>query len=253
MFEAKDLVKQAIERHGDNIAVACSFGKDSIVVLHIALKYDPNIKVMFNNTGVEFPETITYKKMLVRKWDLNLIETKPIKGFWECVNEYGIPQVRGKGKNRTPKCCYYCKEKPAMVSFKENKVVAVITGLMAEESRNRRLLAIRYNNTDQEKDDIMFCGQRYYAKSWGLWKYHPLMYWKEKEIWSYIKNNKIPINPVYTKWGGLYPRCGCLPCTAYKSWEERLSKSHHNLYLKLKKIQCPTQQRLNPPKPRGKG
>ncbi len=38
MFEAKDLIKQAIERYGDNIAVACSFGKDSMVVLHMALE-----------------------------------------------------------------------------------------------------------------------------------------------------------------------------------------------------------------------
>ena len=113
-FEAEDLIKQAINRHGDNIAVACSFGKDGIIVLHMVLKFNPNIKVLFNNTGVEFPETIEYKNKLVKEWNLNLIESKPIKSFWECVKNYGIPQIRGKGKNRTPKCCIYCKEKPSI-------------------------------------------------------------------------------------------------------------------------------------------
>ena len=243
-FDAEDLIKQSIKKYGKQIAVACSFGKDSIVVLHMALKYNPNIKVVFNNTGVEFPETIKYKEMIVKKWKLNLIETKPIKTFWECIDKYGIPQVRNKGKNRTPKCCYYCKEKPALNSYKEHNIIAVLTGLMACESRNRKLLMIRYENSIDSKDKIGFCGQRYYAKTQGLWKIHPIAYWLEEDIWDYTKENKIPINPVYTKWNGIYKRCGCLPCTAYLDWEKKLSKTHHKLYLKLKKIQEPTQEVL---------
>ncbi|KKL11084.1 hypothetical protein LCGC14_2549330, partial [marine sediment metagenome] len=77
MFEAEDLIKQSIKRHSPHIAVACSFGKDSITVLHMALKYDPNIKVIFENTGVEFPETLQYKERMKKEWNLNLYETKP--------------------------------------------------------------------------------------------------------------------------------------------------------------------------------
>ena len=110
-FEAEDLVKQAIERHRNNLAVACSFGKDSIVVLHMALKYKPDIKVVFNNTNVEFPETIKFKEKVRKLWNLNLIETKPYKKtFWSCIDDYGIPTHRGSGT--LPKCCYYLKEKP---------------------------------------------------------------------------------------------------------------------------------------------
>jgi len=238
-FEAEELIKQAIERYGEHIVVACSFGKDSIVVLHMALKYDPNIKVMFNNTGVEFPETIKYKNKIVKEWDLNIIETKPIKTFWECIDQYGVPGIRVKNKgSNVPMCCTYCKEKPAINYYKKHKTIAVMTGITAEESRQRSLLIKRYDN------HIEFCGQRYYAKTQSLWKLHPLAYWTEKEVWSYIKNNNIPINPVYTKWNGLYKRCGCLPCTAYLDWEKKLSKSHKKLYLKLKSIQEPTQRRL---------
>jgi len=78
-FEAKDLIKQAIERYGEHISVSCSFGKDSMVVLHMALQVDPNIKVVFFNTGVEFPETIRLKNRLKDEWNLNLYETTPYK------------------------------------------------------------------------------------------------------------------------------------------------------------------------------
>lgn len=247
-FEAEDLIKQAIERYGDNIAVACSFGKDSMVVLHMALKYKPNIKVLFHNTGIEFPETIAYKNKMVKEWNLNMIETKPYKdmNFWKCIEKYGLPEFRsGKSKYHSPKCCYYLKEKPAMDVIKNQKIQAIFTGIMKEESRQRCIKLTMYDNMNKSFDDITFCGQRYFAKNWNVWKYHPIANWKEKEVWSYTKRYNIPINQVYTKWNGLYKRCGCLPCTAYLDWDKKLSKSHPTLYRRLKKIQHPTQTNLN--------
>lgn len=238
MFEADDLIKQAINRHKNQIAVACSFGKDSITVLHMALKYDPNIIVIFENSGVEFPETIRYKNRMKQEWNLNLYETKPIKTFWKCKQEYGLPIVRkqgGKGSN-APKCCYYLKEKPGLLMQKELGVTAVITGIQACESRSRTLLAMRYDNGKavyNSKDEIEFCSQRWYTRSTGMWNYHPIMLWSVADVWNYIGENNIPVNEVYTKWLGLYPRCGCLPCTAYSSWQERLSVSHPKLYKML--------------------
>ena len=147
-FEAQDLIKQAIKRHKENIAVACSFGKDSITILHMALKIDPNIKVIFENTGVEFPETIQYKEKIKKLWKINLYETKPIKTFWECAEKYGLPKIRkqgGKGSN-SPQCCKYLKEKPGQQLQKELKINAIITGIQACESRSRRLIEKRYDN-----------------------------------------------------------------------------------------------------------
>ena len=246
-FEAEDLIKQAIDRYSDRVAVACSFGKDSMVVLHMALKHNPNIKVLFHNTGIEFPETIQFKDKMVKEWRLNIIETKPYKDmtFWKCVDKYGLPEFRsGKSKYHSPRCCYYLKEKPAMNIFKKEGIFAIFTGIMKEESRQRAIKLTMYDNMNKTFDDISFCGQRYYAKNWDVWKYHPIANWKEKEIWDYIKKNNIPVNEVYSKWDGLYKRCGCLPCTAYLDWEKKLSKSHNKLYLKLKEIQQPNQKRL---------
>jgi 3'-phosphoadenosine 5'-phosphosulfate sulfotransferase (PAPS reductase)/FAD synthetase len=246
-FEAEDLIKQAIERHGNNVAVACSFGKDSMVVLDMARKVNPNIKVLFANTGVEFPETIEFKDRIVKEWNLNFYETKPLKTFWECINDYGFPVFRGKGTARSPKCCIYTKEKPMVNLQKDLGVVAIFTGLMAEESRTRKLTMMRYDNKKAPvmwKDDIEFCGQRWWSKHDGIWKYHPIAYWSETDVLNYIKTNNIPLNPVYTKWGGIYKRCGCLPCPAYLDWEKKLSKTHQQLYLTLKKLQNPTQCNL---------
>lgn len=244
-FDAEELIKQAIKRHGEQLGVACSFGKDSLVVLHMALKYNPNIKVIFLNTGVEFPETIAFKNRLCKEWKLNLFESKPIKSFWQCIKDYGVPTYRGRGTARTPKCCHYCKEKPAEVIQKEIGVNAILTGLMASESRQRKLTMMRYDHKKapiMSFGDVEFCGQRWFSKHDICWKYHPIAYWKAQDVWNYIHQNDIPVNPVYYKWNGIYDRCGCLPCTAYIGWEKKLSKSHKGLYLQLKNLQNPNQQ-----------
>lgn len=237
-FEAINLIEQAIKRHGNNIGVACSFGKDSNAVLHMALQIKPDIPVIFENTGVEFPETIRHKNRLKEEWKLNLYETKPLKTFWECAKEYGLPTVRkqsGKGRN-SPLCCQYLKEKPGLKLQRELGITAIITGLQACESRARFLVASKYDNGNapyMEHDNIQFCSQRWFTRSTNMWSFHPIMLWSTAEVWEYTEANNIPVNEVYTKWGGLYERCGCLPCTAYISWKEKLPISHPKLYRKL--------------------
>ena len=61
--------------------VSCSFGKDSITVLHLILKYRPDIPVVFNNTFVQHPETYIYMKEMKELWNLNLFETYPLDGW----------------------------------------------------------------------------------------------------------------------------------------------------------------------------
>jgi 3'-phosphoadenosine 5'-phosphosulfate sulfotransferase (PAPS reductase)/FAD synthetase len=275
MFEPQDLIQQAMERHGENIALACSFGKDSLLVLDMAREIDKHIKVIFENTGVEFPETIKFKDRLKEEWKLNLFETKPLQSFFWCIDHYGLPTTRkqgGKGSN-SPKCCQLLKEKPSANLQKELGVNAIITGLQACESRSRDLIAKRYDNKKglyNEYDNIEFCSQRWYSLSKASWSYNPIMLWQTRDVWKYTLDKQLPINEVYTRWdytgkihsnpelkigrGGfllldgqpaLYNRCGCLPCTAYISWEKKLPLSHPQLYKMLKVKQHPSQMQLS--------
>ncbi len=129
----KKIIKKAYNEFGKKLSVSCSFGKDSTVVLYLAREIYPDIPVLWANTGVEFPETVKFARKLTKEWDLNLIEIKPIKTFWECVKEYGFPWPRkAKMKNGykapgTPRCCYYMKEKPLKDKIHELGIKA--TGL----------------------------------------------------------------------------------------------------------------------------
>ena len=87
-------------------------------------------------------------------------------------------------------------------------------------------------------------GTDYYSKLWECRKILPIYEWTEKQVWDYTKEANIPINPFYTKWGGIYKGCGCLPCTAYLSWRDRLSVSHPKLFSMLLKLDGQSQLEL---------
>lgn len=227
----RKIIKDAMDTFGDKIAVACSFGKDSTLVLHFALQADPRIKVLFSNTGVEYKETYEFRDFLVREWNLNYHEMKPIKSFWKCVEEYGYPKKRADYKRRkrgksekamsgTPRCCYYLKERPAAVWYKENGIEAVLLGITWDESYQRRYLIIRYGDSHKTKKHV----------STAMHKIYPIAFWKTDEVWRYIKENNIPYNKIYDRGA---KRCGCAPCTSYINWDINMATLSPKLFRKV--------------------
>jgi len=221
ILQPEECIKQALQDHKFNVAVGWSGGKCSTAVLHMALKIKSDISVIFNDTGVEFPETYAFIKKISQEWHLNLEILKPKTTFWTCVKEYGFPLLRGqykddsKSKDRRPMCCQLLKEQPIL----DRGIIAMITGLRASESR-MRMFAIAQR------------GQFYHAKTLKRWNYHPIAFWTEREVWDYHNRNQIPHNGIYDKG---HDRCGCWPCTGYLGWRQSLARSHPNMYRHLMK------------------
>lgn len=189
--------------------VAFSGGKDSTVVLDLVRKIDPKVTAVFCDTGVEAKTTYEY----IKRVD-NVITLRPRKTFWECVDQYGFPVMKGKGKNRVNHCCEWLKDKPMKEWIKESGCDLIFTGLTMGESRQRMMFLKHY-------------GSYMYVKSWKVWKCHPISDWTEEDVWKHIKDNSLDYNKGYD---ADMVRCGCQPCTAYCSWKERLAKENFNLY-----------------------
>ena len=116
--KAKELIRKHLQKY-DRPVVACSFGKDSLVVLHlvkiVADGLGVEFDVLWNNTGVHYPDVYRIKKQLEGEWDLNIIETKAQKSFWDIVEEYGYPGVVSSARENdkaSNRCCYHIKKKP---------------------------------------------------------------------------------------------------------------------------------------------
>jgi len=198
----KRLIKEALSKH-EKPVVACSFGKNSMVVLHIVRHFCPNVYVLFNDTLVEYPDTYKFKKMISKKWKLNLIETKPSKTFWQIVDNYGFPLFSRKGYRDASKyCCDYLKEYPIARILRKYKFDLYFTGLSRYESRLREFSAQKYGNY-------------FYSKRSKHWKCHPIQDWTEENVWDYHDIYNVPYNGLYDKESpeGFNLRTGCWCCT----------------------------------------
>ena len=257
-------IKEWVEEFGINgVYVSYSGGKDSEVLLDICRSLYPNIKAVFVNTGQEFPETI--KQVLMRKKQgYNIDILRPKMKFADVVREHGYPVVskeqaqyidqyinhksektkylRWNGINGSwkisekwkyltevdfkisDKCCYYLKKEP-MFAFENETKRKPIIGSMADESlgRKRSYLKTGCNSFESKKPQSK-----------------PLGFWKESDIWEYIKENNLQISEMYTKFGRT--RTGCYGCLFGCHIEEQktgtnriveLSKTHPLLYKHL--------------------
>lgn len=80
--------KEYWESKGENVYVSWSGGKDSTVLKHIAQSFYPDIKLVYVDTGLEYPEL----KEFVRK-EPNVEILHPDMPFWKVVQKYGYPVI----------------------------------------------------------------------------------------------------------------------------------------------------------------
>ena len=204
--QAREIVAKANEMFSGNLPLAFSGGKDSLAVLHIALDVNPNIPVIYNNTTVEFPETLQYVKDLQKEWDFDLNMTACKVSFFNAVGE------RGWADHENRWCCKPYKDEPAYQFMLTRRFKAEITGTTRTESIYRRSLSpIKVPKKDPQ-----------------IIRVNPIYDWNEWEVWRYIRENNLPYNPLYDMG---YRRIGCW-CCPINGWTHyrRLMKTHPKLY-----------------------
>ena len=188
---AKEIIKDTLNKY-ERIAVACSFGKDSMVVLHLALQVNPQIPVFSIMTPFKFKETFEYKDDITRDWKLN------IKTY--------IRSELLAGCEATPwlnpeECCGYYKVDMTREAVKD--LDAWICGLRRTEGETR----VNYDFIEEKG---------------GLVKINPILDFTELDVWRYLAVNDIPVHPKYAEG---YRSLGCEPCSHKEEDEAELERA----------------------------
>lgn len=213
------------KRLNDKSVVACSFGRHSMVLLHLLRGYRPDIPVVMEVTGVDYPEVLPFARRMQSEWGLNITYIYPAINFWEVKKKHGWPTPRistGKatGHSHSPVCCYHLKENPMKKWLQSHREVDnVFLGLLASESRQRLLTFARFGTCVWE-------AEAFYG--FPILKVNPLMPWTPEDIQEYSRLYRIPECPSYVKWK--LNRLGCWSCTAHRGWEREMELFAPNTY-----------------------
>ena len=183
--ESRKIIREAIEKYGeDKIAAAWSGGKDSTTVLHLIKQEFGKIiiPVVFIDTSVKFPEIYAFRDKLAKEWNLNLTIIK---------NEEALKTI--KIAENKQECCYLLKALPLRKIIESNGWQALIT-------------AVRWDEQEARKNETYISPRENPSHI----RIHPILHFREIDIWSYIRKYNVPYCELYHKG---YRSLGCMPCT----------------------------------------
>jgi phosphoadenosine phosphosulfate reductase len=160
--------------------LAFSGGKDSIVLYDIAKRSGVKFEAHFKMTSVDPKELL----MFIKKNYPDVIWHKPVTNMWKLIEKHGIPPTR-----MIRYCCRELKEETGHA----DKGRFILTGVRWAESVKRR--------GRKMVDICLKDGQKNFL--------HPIIDWKDSEIWKYIRHYNIPYCELYDQG---FTRIGCIGC-----------------------------------------
>lgn len=190
-----------------NLAMLWSGGKDSTAMISLCREAFFNripFPVIHIDNGIDFPETYDFLKKLSKDWGLKLLVAKSI------IKNDKISGIACCGANKTE----------------------ALRKLMGKEGFDGLIVSIRSDEHGIRAKERIFSPRNkkwqwnYKNQPLEVWEYasldksadhyriHPLIRWREIDIWQYIAENNIPVNPLYfARNGKRFRSLGCTRCT----------------------------------------
>ena len=177
---------------GDRVAICTSFQADGMVVLDMAWRLAPAVRVFTIDTGRLPAETYDFMELVRQRYRLNLEVFMPdAREVETMVSQHGVNLFYDGVPGRLT-CCAVRKVHPLGRAL--TGLDAWITGLRRDQGASRAdldLVAVDHAHG-------------------GLLKINPLAGWSEDEVHAYLRRHDIPTHPLYARG---YRTISCAPCS----------------------------------------
>jgi phosphoadenosine phosphosulfate reductase len=188
-LDAAAIVTLLARRFRGRIAAISSFGADAAVLLHLVAQADPDMPVLFLDTGQHFPETPAHGEALLRRLGLRdlrrirpdaaaLAARDPLGGLWALDPE---------------SCCALRKVAPLQAALAPFDLW--LTGRRRHQAATRAGLPV--------VETMAPDGSRL--------RVNPLAAWSAQAVEAYLRAHDLPRHPLVAQG---YASIGCAPCTS---------------------------------------
>jgi phosphoadenosine phosphosulfate reductase len=172
---AQELLKWAVSEFGSSLAIATAFQLEGMVIVDLAARISPHVRVLTLDTG-RLPEE-TYR----------MIET--VRDRYGIAVETVAPDLFHREVALRNLCCQIRKVRPLERAL--SGLSAWVTGLRRDQNDSR---------VDVRKVEEIE----------GKLKLNPLADWTAGQVSDYIRQHDVPVHPLYAAG---YSSIGCAPCT----------------------------------------
>ncbi|MCX8035692.1 MAG: sulfate adenylyltransferase subunit CysD [Candidatus Sumerlaeia bacterium] len=204
------IIREAYARHR-NMAMLWSIGKDSTALLWLVRKAffgPPPFPVVHIDTGRKFKEIYEFRDRFAAEWNLNLLIARSDRAL------EAAPSFADKLA-----CCTELKTNALKRMIAERRFAALLLAIRRDEHGIRakerffspRDRSFQWNYLDQPAELWDQYGGT--ADSDTHLRIHPMLDWRELDIWRYIQREGIPVVSLYfARNGRRFRSIGCECC-----------------------------------------
>ncbi len=182
----------------ENPCLLFSGGKDSIVVLHLAIKafYPASIPftLLHVDTGHNFQEALDFRDELVKKYGLRLI----VASVQDAIDNGSVREEKGFNASRNA-----LQTAPLLEAIEINKFDCAMGGARRDEEKARAKERFFSHRDDfgqwdpkNQRPELwnIFNGRKHQGEHFRVF---PISNWTEMDVWQYIYMDKIEMPNLY--------------------------------------------------------
>lgn len=173
---AQERVRWVLEQFRGQAILSTSFGAQAAVMLHLVTRIDPQIPVVFIDTGYLFPETYRFAEELTKKLGVNLKVYNPAMTAARQEAIYG--KLWEQGVEGLEKYGRINKVEPMNRALQELGARVWLTGLRREHASSREDLPVL-------------------KRQRRVLKVHPIIDWTDRQVGQYLAEHDLPYHPMW--------------------------------------------------------
>ena len=190
-LDTAEQIRNLAEEFPGQVAFSSSLGPEDQVITDIIARLALPVRIFTLDTGRLFAETYELLDRTRARYKLPIEVWFPQADVVQrLMTEKGATSFYDSVENRQ-ECCHIRKVEPLNRALRDVRVW--VTGIRGDQSDNRHQMAL-----------VEWVEKR------GLFKFNPLLEWTSEDVWAFIREHQVPVNPLHAQG---FVSIGCAPCT----------------------------------------